>query len=189
MKKQFLLILFALCFPWSAWAQVEIDGINYVFDDENETATVVSGDEVYSGVVEIPEVVTNDGKNYTVTSIGDNAFDGCTSLTSVSIPESVETIGDYAFDGCDNLVDVYTYYCAYDVIPEINSTTFSNRANITLHIDCYLDDFPGYFWEGFGRYSWDGDIRFYNYYGYSCYRDFAAMSLEGVDLDYIILDN
>lgn len=268
MKKQVLLILFAMCFPWSAWAQVEIDGINYVFDDESETATVVSGDEVYSGVVEIPAVVTNDGKNYTVTSIGDNAFDGCssmtsvdlpyeldsigryafrgctsltyvyipesvetigdyafdgcsnmtsvdlfpyefhetwgylssigsyafrgcTSLTSVSIAESVQTIGDYAFDGCDNLVDVYTYYCARDVIPEINSTTFSNRANITLHIDCYLDDFPGYFWEGFGRYSWDSrhGLLYYDNVGYSCYRDFAAMSLEGVDLDYIILDN
>ena len=32
-----------------------------------------------------------------VTSIGDGAFDCCTSLTSVTIPDSVTSIGSYAF--------------------------------------------------------------------------------------------
>ena len=38
-----------------------------------------------------------------MTSIGDCAFGSCTSLTSVSIPDSVTSIGDYAFDNCPNL--------------------------------------------------------------------------------------
>ena len=41
-----------------------------------------------------------------VTSIGDDAF-GCSGLTSVTIGNSVTSIGDYAFYGCYRLVEVY----------------------------------------------------------------------------------
>ena len=40
------------------------------------------------------------------TVIDDDAFNGCTSLTNISIPNSVEVISDGAFNGCTNLVDV-----------------------------------------------------------------------------------
>ncbi len=35
-----------------------------------------------------------------------SAFDDCTSLTSVTIPNSVTSIGDYAFNGCFSLTNV-----------------------------------------------------------------------------------
>ena len=38
-----------------------------------------------------------------VTTIGDWAFAGCDSLTSINIPNSVTTIGNWAFRGCENL--------------------------------------------------------------------------------------
>ena len=44
------------------------------------------------------------GENYV---IGSNAFGGCSSLTSVTIPNSVTSIGTGAFTGCQNLASIY----------------------------------------------------------------------------------
>ncbi len=50
----------------------------------------------------IKSVVLEEG----VTSIGDYAFSGCTSMTSVTIPTCVTSIGDYAFSSCNSLTGV-----------------------------------------------------------------------------------
>ena len=41
-----------------------------------------------------------------VISIGNSAFSGCTSLTSIVIPDSITSIGNYAFDQCTNLISM-----------------------------------------------------------------------------------
>ena len=41
-----------------------------------------------------------------VTSIGDSAFEDCTSLTSITIPNGVTSIGDLAFYGCRSLTSI-----------------------------------------------------------------------------------
>ena len=148
-----------------------IDGICYDFSDNG--ATVVSGYN-YSGEVTIPSIVTYNGMTYSVTSIGDFAFDYCSSLTSVTIPNSVTSIGNYAFygcssltsvtignsvtsigeaafSGCDGLTDVY---CLAEDAPETESNAFreTNIESATLYVpaaslEAYKSTKP---WSGFG---------------------------------------
>lgn len=76
---------------------IEIDGIYYNLHKDTKTAEVTFGENYYRGDVNIPSSVTYGGIILPVTSIGDKAFDGCTFLTSVTIPSSVTNIGYKAF--------------------------------------------------------------------------------------------
>ena len=60
----------------------------------------------YTGNVVIPSEVTYNNKTYSVTSIGSSAFESCSGLTSVIIPNSVTSIGSYAFSDCSGLTSV-----------------------------------------------------------------------------------
>ena len=93
-----LLALFFMCSAQTLCAyDFEVNGIYYNADNESQTASVVSGELSYSGVVNIPEQIEHDGIIYTVTAIGDWAFARCNDLTEVNVSNSVMSIGEYAF--------------------------------------------------------------------------------------------
>ncbi len=54
------------------------------------------GDDAFNGCEKLEEVQMSECLTY----LGDSAFCGCTSLTGISIPATITYVGNYAFDGC-----------------------------------------------------------------------------------------
>ena len=85
-------------------------GLTYRLNDANKTATVANYDDsAPGGVIDIPDTVTSGGQPYTVTAIGDSAFNPSSprsNVSSVFIPATVRSIGDSAFSYCNALTTV-----------------------------------------------------------------------------------
>ena len=106
--------------------------IYQVTDTEKEMAAVI-GDDNAVGAVSIAPFIDFDYK-YSVTTINDKAFYGCSGITSIDIAATVTTIGERSFANIDKLTDVTIL--AEDV-PETDRTAFANsyiEDYVTLHV-------------------------------------------------------
>lgn len=158
MKRLSVLILFVIIiisneiYPYS-FAK---NGIYYTITGNNEVAVSYNTTSYnsYSGQVVIPSIVSNSGINYNVTKIGGSAFRSCNSVTSLSLPNSINYIEGYAFKDFTSpitlsLSENITYYgpssfnnCTAEAtiimassITKLNGSTFLNfkgLKNITL---------------------------------------------------------
>ncbi len=164
-----LLLAVLLCCGVSAFAvdYVWQDSIKYVLVDDL-TARV---SDVYNEITtaNILEKITHEGKDYTVTSIGNafrgcdnlasvvipssvtlidnHAFQGCSSLVSVVIPSSVKAIGESAFEGCSSLLAYMLYSgstaCVYDAGDSIQTANISEKIMYEGR-DCIVTDIAKY---------------------------------------------
>lgn len=82
---------------------------NYTVNDGGESVTVSGTSESTSEKpthLTIGSSISSNGKNYTVTEIGNWAFKEWNTLTEVTLPHTVEIIGFQAFFNCSNLTNV-----------------------------------------------------------------------------------
>lgn len=106
MKKSIIIIFVVLqAFVGQVFAEeVEIDGIRYLLINKVHVAEVINNN--YNGDIVIPPSIEHKDVVYSVESIGDDAFWGCTRLSSVSLPNSITSIGNNSFENCSWLASI-----------------------------------------------------------------------------------
>ncbi len=120
----------------SGWTVVDdlttftMGGIRYnVISGDDLTVEVAHVDTSVSGEVTTSGTVTNDTPSYTVAVIADSAFLNCADMTSISIGKSVTSIGQNAFSGCTGLAYIY---CYSTTPPTLSSTSFDTSTYTTV---------------------------------------------------------
>lgn len=104
--KKLMMLMLTWLVSVASFASVEIDGICYELTEWSKNAGVTAKADKYSGSITIPSTIVYNDETYNVSYIGENAFHGCSDLTSVTIPNSVESIEWNAFQACIGLTSI-----------------------------------------------------------------------------------
>ena len=138
MKKMLFLLAFVVV-SLTTWAQrYDFQEGQFYYSinrDRPSEVSVARNDDSYSsftGELIIPSTVTHGEYTYTVTGLGERAFNSCSGVSSVSIPSSMITIEWAAFEGTafyndpSNWVDnaLYVDNCLIAVKPEVAGETY-----------------------------------------------------------------
>lgn len=115
-------------------ASTLIDGLYYDLDTSNRTATVTyetTGSNNYASLpadVVIPENVTYWGITYSVTKIGAQAFQNCSSITEVTVGKELKNIGARAFLNCKS----FTAMLLPDEFTTMGESAFEGCIKLTV---------------------------------------------------------
>lgn len=105
-------------------AKITVDGVRYELSNDTMSAKVDVVNRECKNIT-IPETVTADGFTYQVTMIGAKAFNDCSQLEKVIIPDSVTEIEGGKRDGFG-----YNVYSAFSGCTRLESITLPNKLTI-----------------------------------------------------------
>lgn len=105
-------------------AKITVDGVRYELSNDTMSAKVDVVNRECKNIT-IPETVTADGFTYQVTMIGAKAFNDCSQLEKVIIPDSVTEIEGGKKDGFGG-----NYYSAFSGCTRLESITLPNKLTI-----------------------------------------------------------
>ena len=109
---------------YAMWADKPIEGYSFTIYDDGVTISDYAGSATQ---LDIPSYVLNKDVN----AIGNNAFNGNSSLISVTIPDSVTSIGSSAFSSCTSLTSI----TIGGSVTSIGYSAFHNCTSLTeVHI-------------------------------------------------------
>ncbi len=103
-----------------------LGGTKYRINSDGSSVTLIRCKDDYTGIVIVPNGVEYEGIEYKVTKIGAGAFEDCSGLTMVKIPESVTEIRNLAFNGCSGLTSI---------VVDIGNTIYDSRNNCNAIIE------------------------------------------------------
>ena len=135
------------------YASIPTSAISYIPKGNLKEVVITSGDSIGSYAFSHCTSLTSITIPNSVTSIGHEAFSHCTSLTSITIPDSVTSIGFAAFYDCDSLTsvtfeDTTDWYSTYVYDNWQNKTggTLVDVTNPTNNDELFVDSYYVYYW-------------------------------------------
>lgn len=134
MKRKIVITLFALVVSVGTLfaEKVKIGALYYYLNEADKTAQVTSENSnspywtTNITTATIPDSVIFQDESYSVVSIGQRAFDGCSNLSSIIIPDNIKEVEQYAFIGCSSAKKI----SVGNGVSIIYSGTFSGCTNV-----------------------------------------------------------
>ena len=177
---------------YNATNAADLASNNYVFDSagqDGEGITVNIGANVRSlpnyifypnsGSSSRPNITTvNFAEDGQLTSIGNYTFYNCSSLTSITIPDSVTSIGSLAFLGCSALAEVYNYSSLTITVGSTSNGYVGWYAKVVYNADDLVGEKPA------TSITVVDNVQYYNYGS-----DFIAIAPTSRNVAEVTLDN
>ncbi len=174
------MFVFALIMVVSVNALTEGD-FEYSVYNEEATVTDYTGD---AAVLTIPSALGG----YPVTSIGNDAFWYCSSLTSVTIPAGVTYIGDYAFFNCSSLTSV-TIPAGVTSIGEDAFCNCSSLTSVTIPAGVTsIGDYAFYDCSSLTAVTIPNSVTYIGEYAFSYCPKLKNIQVENNNLSYCSVD-